>query len=62
MSSHSQTRADISYAPEFGGADTRQIAEREYLKISIVVSELADAIAKAEMRIKELEAVNAARS
>lgn len=60
--SREQTRADIFYAPEFSGADPRQVAEREFVKISIVVSELADAIAKAEMRIKELEAVNAARS
>ena len=55
-------KADITYAPELIGEDTRLIAEREFLKLQVVLSQLADTITRLQNRIEELEASNAASS
>ena len=55
-------KADITYAPELVGEDTRLIAEREFLKLQVVLSQLAETITRLQNRIEELEASNAAGS
>ena len=55
MTNHEPTRSDIAYAPEFIGADTRVVAEREFLKLQSVIAQLANTVAMLERRIEKLE-------
>lgn len=55
MSNHTPVRSDISYAPDFIGADTRNVAEREFLKLQSVIAQLANTVAMLEKRIEKLE-------
>lgn len=55
MSNHTPARSDISYAPDFIGADTRSVAEREFMKLQSVIAQLANTVAMLEKRIEKLE-------
>jgi len=55
MSHHTPVRSDIAYAPDFIGADTRVVAEREFLKLQSVIAQLANTVAMLEKRIEKLE-------
>jgi len=50
-------KADITYAPEFVGEDTRLIAEREFLKLQVVLSQLAESIAQLSTRIERVASI-----
>lgn len=51
-------RSDITYAPELTGSNDRLIAEREFLKLQQVISQLADVTAKLQGRLEKLEKMN----
>ena len=55
MTHHTPVRSDISYAPDFIGADTRNVAEREFMKLQSVIAQLANTVAMLEKRIEKLE-------
>ena len=55
MTNHTPIRSDISYAPDFIGADTRNVAEREFMKLQSVIAQLANTVAMLEKRIEKLE-------
>lgn len=48
-------RSDLTYAPELVGDNPRLIAEREFLKLQVVLAQLADTITRLQDRIEKLE-------
>jgi len=48
-------KSGITYAPELVGENQRLIAEREFLKLQVVIAELADLTAKLQERLEKLE-------
>ena len=53
MTNH--VRADITYSPELTGDDARVVVEREFLKLQVIIAELADVTAKLQERLEKLE-------
>jgi cell division protein FtsB len=55
MTNRTPVRSDISYSPDFVGADARNVAEREFMKLQSVIAQLANTVAMLEKRIEKLE-------